>query len=136
MATDAPHPKRHAANLCPKFQAAMDVLARPWNGLVIATLEQEPRRFNELAERIDAIGDRMLSLRLKELVQLGLVERKVEDGPPVRVLYALTEVGHGFGKVQAAIATWGESFAAAAPAARRPRRPAARTPRAAGRSTP
>ena len=138
MATDAPQLKRRAEHLCPKFQAAMDVLSRPWNGLVIATLEQEPMRFSELSERIDAIGDRMLSLRLKELVQLGLVERKVEEGPPVRVIYALTAVGQGFGKVQAAIAIWGETFAANATAApaRRAKRSPAKAPRAAGRLAP
>lgn len=109
MAEPALH-KRASKNLCPKFQAAMDVLSRPWNGLVISCLEEAPLRFNELSERMESIGDRMLALRLKELVQLGLVTREVSDGPPVRVVYALTEIGHGFSKVQAAIAEWGEMF--------------------------
>lgn len=100
----------------------MDVLSRPWNGLVMAALESEgPLRFSELRERLDAIGDRMLSARLKELEARGLVERSVEPGPPVRVKYALTELGRGFGEVERAIGRWGERLVAAAPARHRPR---------------
>lgn len=124
--------KRATSHLCPKFQAAMAVLSRPWNGLVFATLEQGPMRFSELRERIEVIGDRMLALRLKELTGLGLVERRVEVGPPVHVAYALTEVGRGFATVQAAIQRWGESFQEFAPKARGPVRRRAAAKRAAG----
>ena len=74
----------------------MDLLAKPWNGLVIATLEKGPLRFSEIGDRLRAIGDRMLSLRLKELESIGLVSRKVISGPPLRVEYELTEAGRGF----------------------------------------
>ncbi|HLI12452.1 MAG TPA: helix-turn-helix domain-containing protein [Alphaproteobacteria bacterium] len=116
---------RRSEHLCPKFQAAMDVLARPWNGLIIATLEQGGAlRFSELRERLAAMGDRMLADRLKDLEAYGLVVREVSPGPPVRVAYALTEVGHGFREVQSAIGRWGERFASAS--AGRRRRSAAR----------
>ena len=45
----------------------MDVLAKPWNGLIMATLAAGTLRFSELSQRLDAMGDRMLSARLKEL---------------------------------------------------------------------
>jgi len=100
----------------------MDVLARPWNGLVMATLaDQGPLRFSELRERITEMGDRMLSARLKELESRGLVERTVEPGPPVRVSYALTELGHGFREVYGAIGRWGQRLAAPARARTRSR---------------
>lgn len=85
----------------------MEVLAKPWNGLVMATLANGTLRFSELSQRLDAMGDRMLSARLKELEARGLVERRVLPGPPVRVDYALTEVGRGFGDVAAALGAWG-----------------------------
>lgn len=88
----------------------MDVLAKPWNGLVMATLEERPLRFSELSERLNHIGDRMLSLRLKELEARGLVVRTVIAGPPVRVEYHLTEVGHGFQEVAMALGKWGSQF--------------------------
>ncbi len=107
--------RRHSEFLCPKFQAAMDILSRPWNGLIMATLEGGGTlRFSELRERLDAMGDRMLSERLKELEASGLIQRRVSAGPPVRVEYELTETGHGFRDVLNAIGRWGERITAAA----------------------
>ncbi len=103
--------QRVCEHLCPKFQLAMEVLARPWNGLIIASLEDGPVRFGELLARIEHVGDRMLSARLKELSLRGLVERRVIPGPPVRVEYELTPAGRGFKQVFQAIARWGDTFA-------------------------
>jgi DNA-binding HxlR family transcriptional regulator len=94
--------------LCETYLAAMAVLAKPWNGMLMVVLEGGPLRFSELADRVPAIGDRMLAARLKELEARGLVVRRVEHGPPVRVLYALTEAGRGFRDVSDAITRWGK----------------------------
>lgn len=106
--------RRHSEFLCPKFQAAMDILSRPWNGLIMATLEGAGTlRFSELRDRLEAMGDRMLSERLKELEVSGLIRRRVSPGPPVRVDYELTEIGHGFRDVLNAISRWGERITTA-----------------------
>lgn len=86
----------------------MELLAKPWNGLIIAALETGAGRFSDLQERLETIGDRMLSERLKELQAAGLVDRRVLAGPPIRVEYELTPAGHGFRGVYEAIARWGE----------------------------
>jgi DNA-binding HxlR family transcriptional regulator len=88
----------------------MEVLAKPWTGLIIMTLEGGPLRFRELGDRVGSIGDRMLALRLKELEARHLVERRVMPGPPVRVEYALTVVGRGFREVAEAVQRWGASI--------------------------
>lgn len=123
-------PVKHppCSHLCPRFQAAMDVLAKPWNGLIMATLGSAgPLRYSELKARLEAMGDRMLSARLRELEARGLVERSVSPGPPVRVDYALSEVGRGFREVAMALSAWGARFAEpderADGARRRPRVP-------------
>jgi DNA-binding HxlR family transcriptional regulator len=95
---------------CPKFQAAMEVLAKPWSGILIAALEGGPLRFSELSERVSTIGDRMLALRLRELEARGLVLRTVVSGPPIRVEYSLTEAGHGFREVAEAVQRWGSQI--------------------------
>ncbi|MGD0679196.1 MAG: helix-turn-helix domain-containing protein [Polyangiaceae bacterium] len=94
-------------NGCARFEAAMGVLARPWTGLIFAALEAGPLRFGALRDAVGDIGDRMLSLRLRELEQRGLVTRHVIEGPPVRVLYQLTAAGHGFREVADAMRKWG-----------------------------
>src|SRR5262249_2078965 len=93
-------------------------------GLVMALVGGAgPLRFGELRERLDAVGDRMLSARLKELEARGLVERTVTPGPPVKVTYALSELGRGFGDVHRALGRWGEKLAAA----NHPKKPRGRT---------
>jgi DNA-binding HxlR family transcriptional regulator len=109
----------------------MAVLGRRWNGLIIAVLgEGGSLRFSALRERLPAVGDRMLAARLRELEAHGLVVRSVTAGPPVRVAYALSAAGKGFGAVSRAISRWGQRFATpAAPPARtaRARPPLPRT---------
>jgi DNA-binding HxlR family transcriptional regulator len=108
----------------------MQVLARPWNGLLMVVLEDGPLRFYELSERVPSIGDRMLAGRLKELERQGLIVRRVDPGPPVRVTYALTDVGWGFREVASAVRNWGKLILQAqdrsASKAERPRTRAAR----------
>src|SRR5258708_33799681 len=89
-------PPDHERGLCATYLVAMDVLAKPWNGMLIAVLEDGPLRFSELADRVPTIGDRMLAARMKELEVRGLVVRSVEHGPPVPVTYALPDVGRRF----------------------------------------
>lgn len=103
--------KRTCEGLCPRFQEAMEVLAKPWTGLIVATLEDGALRFSEIGARIAAIGDRILSTRLKELEAQGVVRRIVHSGPPIRVEYELTPAGHGFRAVYEAIAAWGSALA-------------------------
>ncbi len=88
----------------------MDVLAKPWTGLVFVALEGGPLRFSELRGAVGSIGDRMLSLRLRELEQKRLVRRRVIAGPPVRVEYELTGTGRGFREVSEAVRRWGATI--------------------------
>jgi DNA-binding HxlR family transcriptional regulator len=92
---------------CARFEAAMDVLGKPWTGLILTTLGGGALRFGALRDAVGEIGDRMLSVRLRELEQRGLVTRRVIEGPPVRVEYELTEAGRGFHDVASAIRKWG-----------------------------
>ena len=100
--------RRVCEHLCPRFQLAMDIIARPWNGLIMASLEDGPLRFGELHAKIQHVGDRMLSGRLKDLQARGLIERRVIPGPPVGVEYELTAAGRGFRAVFEAVARWGQ----------------------------
>jgi DNA-binding HxlR family transcriptional regulator len=116
----------------------MDVLGKPWNGLIMAALlAQGSQRYSELKARLEAMGDRMLSARLKELEELGLVLRRVAPGPPVRVAYELSEVGREFREVGLALSRWGSRFAPlGGKPARRQRRNARRGAVRTGRPAP
>jgi DNA-binding HxlR family transcriptional regulator len=95
---------------CRAFQNAIDLLARPWTGLLLGLLQGGPLRFSELQERSKGLGAKTLSARLKDLEARSIVERHVEVGPPVRVRYSLTRKGQAFEQVAAAIERWGREL--------------------------
>jgi DNA-binding HxlR family transcriptional regulator len=69
------------------------VLGRPWTGLILTVLQAGPLRFSEIGDRARGPGEKVLSARLKDLEARGLILRRVEPGPPVRVAYELTNKG-------------------------------------------
>ncbi|MEU5534396.1 helix-turn-helix domain-containing protein [Streptomyces sp. NPDC020362] len=69
------------------------VLGKRWNGPILAVLMGQPTHFANLRRAIPGISERMLSDRLAELGAAGLVVREVDEGPPLRVAYRLTESG-------------------------------------------
>ena len=97
---------------CKAFQNAVDLLARPWTGLILSLLQSGPLRFGEIEERTRGVGAKTLSARLKELEARRLVARDVQAGPPVRVQYTLTSKGRAFEHVAAAIERWGRELVA------------------------
>lgn len=97
---------------CRAFQYAIDVLGRSWNALILNVLQGGPLRFSELAERASGPRDKVLSARLKELEARGLLVRRVDAGPPVRVAYELTQKGRAFRRLAKAIERWGRELVA------------------------
>jgi DNA-binding HxlR family transcriptional regulator len=69
------------------------LLGKRWSGLVVAVLAGGPVRFAELRRAIPGISERMLSDRLTELADSGIVVREVLEGPPLGVCYRLTPAG-------------------------------------------
>lgn len=107
---------------CQTFQNALDILGKPWCALILNSLQGGPYRFTEIRERTQGPGDKILSARLKVLEERGLVVRRVEPGPPVRVTYELTESGRSFNDVAQAIERWGRGLKRPAPRPRKPLR--------------
>jgi DNA-binding HxlR family transcriptional regulator len=79
--------------VCPHFHAAIELIGKRWTGAIVCSLTNGPMRFGELRKAVPGLSDRLLSQRLRELEDEGLVEREVEAGTPVRVTYSLTEIG-------------------------------------------
>jgi DNA-binding HxlR family transcriptional regulator len=102
----------HPRPLCSKFHRASELIGRRWTGAIIFVLmESESRcRFATLRKEIPDITDRMLSERLFELEQEGIVERKVIPEMPVRVEYALTKKGRELAAAVDAIGDWAKKW--------------------------
>jgi DNA-binding HxlR family transcriptional regulator len=69
-----------------------------------------PARFSELRSAIPGITDTMLSQRLKELEDEGLVARDILQNRPIIVQYELTEVGGSLSPILNAIALWSNEW--------------------------
>ncbi len=85
--------KANGNGVCPHFHAAIELIGKRWTGAILCALTEESLRFAELARAVPGLSDRLLSQRLRELEEEGLVEREVEAGTPVRVTYSLTAKG-------------------------------------------
>jgi DNA-binding HxlR family transcriptional regulator len=108
---------RYSEQLCPRYQQAIELLGKRWTGLILMVLLDRPLRFNEMAEQLEVVSDRMLSERLKELEAEGVVERCVYPETPVRIEYRLSEKGRALAPVIAAIQEWSDRWIEPAPAA-------------------
>ena len=95
---------------CPRYQEAVELIGRRWNGAVVRMLVARPRRFAELAAGIPDISDRMLSERLRELEGAGVVSRSVVPDIPVRVEYSLTDKGLDLETAIRSLARWAERW--------------------------
>ena len=79
---------------------AFSIFSSRWAIEILATLYiAGDRRFNEMRKLLRGISSRTLSDKLTTCVENGLVDRIVEDGPPIRVIYRLTEHGREAGRL-------------------------------------
>jgi DNA-binding HxlR family transcriptional regulator len=96
--------------LCPKFEAAFEILGKRWTGLIIRSLLNGPRRFKDISEMIPGMSDRMLAERFKELEAAGLIHRHVYPETPVRIEYELSQKGKALEPVMEAVQLWGDNW--------------------------
>ena len=99
-----------------------EVLARvgdKWTVLVVSTLGDGPKRFNELRKALGSISQRMLTLTLRALERDGLVTRTVLPTIPPRVDYELTRLGRSLLEPVSELGLWARKNRPAISEARR-----------------
>jgi len=99
-----------SASVCPKYHRAVELIGRRWTGAIVNVLLQGRRRFNEIADCIPDISDRMLVERLRELEAEAILVRIVVAETPVRVEYELTQKGRALEGAVRAIGDWAERW--------------------------
>ncbi|WP_046509191.1 winged helix-turn-helix transcriptional regulator [Streptomyces odonnellii] len=103
----------HGAEECKKVDVSItrvfELLGKRWSGPIISVLMQRAVYFAELRRAVPGISERMLSDRLTELAAAGLVVREVDEGPPLRVAYRLTDAGAAMEPALKELRVWAES---------------------------
>lgn len=88
------------------LRAALEHIVRHPSASVLAALGNRSMRFTELVNDLPAITQDALNANLRELDRDGLVSRRVDPGPPLRVLYELTQAGTTLVPVLGALLEW------------------------------
>ncbi|RQX12405.1 transcriptional regulator [Micromonospora ureilytica] len=85
----------------------LDIIGERWALLVVRDLLLGPRRFNDLLGGLPGVSPNVLSQRLRQLTEHGVVHRR-DLGPPTRVhLYELTEWGRALEPILLQFGRWG-----------------------------
>ncbi|NHM32494.1 helix-turn-helix transcriptional regulator [Bacillus sp. C11] len=97
-------------NLCPKVEKTFELIGKRWTGLIIYVLLSGPKRFSEINSFIPDLSKRVLTERMKELEEHGIVLRHVIPERPVRTEYHLTKKGSELGKILGPISQWANNW--------------------------
>jgi DNA-binding HxlR family transcriptional regulator len=91
---------------CPVAEA-LDVVGERWTLLIVRELLHGPQRFTDLRVGLPGIPPNLLTARLRELEEAGLIGRRELPAPAARTVYELTEEGRGLEPTIRALARWG-----------------------------
>lgn len=95
VSTDAKG-RRRVTNACTEpcpIERGMRLIGGKWTGSILWHLKDGPVRFNDLARMIGGASKKMITDRLRQLAEQGLVTREVLDTSPVTVQYEITAFG-------------------------------------------
>jgi DNA-binding HxlR family transcriptional regulator len=92
--------------VCRVISGLLQRIGDKWTVLVVTTLANGSKRFNELRREIPTVSQRMLTLTLRNLERDGLVSRTVTPSIPPRVDYELTDLGRSLVGPLHAIELW------------------------------
>jgi DNA-binding HxlR family transcriptional regulator len=88
----------------------LDVIGERWTLLIIRELLTGPRRFKDLLAGLPDVSTNLLSERLKNLEQQGIISRHVLPPPAGSTVYELTAVGRGLETAILELGKWGSQF--------------------------
>lgn len=94
---------------------ALEIVGERWTLLVVRELVAGPRRFKDLLDGLPGISTNLLSERLRNLEQQGLIQRRVLPPPAASSVYELTALGESLETSLLELGKWGSQFIPASP---------------------
>jgi DNA-binding HxlR family transcriptional regulator len=92
------------------IEAALEVIADKWKGVILYHLLDEPKRFNELKRSFPELSHRILTRQLRELENDGVISRKIYPEIPPKVEYSLTALGRLLEPTLLSLEDWGVKY--------------------------
>ncbi len=94
---------------CP-IETTFKIIGKRWTVLIIREILRGNTHFNRFMENIEGISPKVLTERLRELEQLGIIRRRIVSEYPVKVEYSLTDLGRGFEPVLLSAASFSMKY--------------------------
>lgn len=91
---------------CRKISEILARIGDKWTVLIVMTLREKPRRFNDIKRTIGGISQQMLTRTLRALERDGMVRRTVFPTVPPQVEYELTRLGHSLSEPVIHLGDW------------------------------
>jgi DNA-binding HxlR family transcriptional regulator len=102
-------PKSYDRQDC-SLARALEIVGERWTLLIMRDVFYGVRRFNDFKAHLDIPGT-VLSTRLENLVEAGLLERRPDPEHAGRHLYEVTSVGRALWPAVYALGAWGARYA-------------------------
>ena len=93
--TEIKEPKRVQAKQCP-IREVLKYFSGAWTVEIYWHLSSGSKRFGELQRALEGVSAKVLTQRLRELEELGVIVRDVKETFPPQVEYSLSEMGQRF----------------------------------------
>ncbi|MBU5266818.1 winged helix-turn-helix transcriptional regulator [Virgibacillus proomii] len=90
-------------------ELTLSIISGKWKVVILWHLGVEgPHRFNSLQRLFENISHKTLSNQLKELIEDGIVSRKVYPVSPPKVEYSMTKLGYTLLPIIEMMYDWGK----------------------------
>ena len=93
------------------FEIIQRITGDKWKILIICHLFNRPYRFGELLYQVDNITKKVLTENLRELENLGIIERNSYSGNIAKVVYTISEIGRELQPILNELMVWGVHYA-------------------------
>lgn len=104
------HTIDHGSSRCTLFQDTIELVGRRWSAAILTATSEGATRYSEYLTVIPGLSDRLLTQRLKELAEAGIIARDVLPTSPVQVRYELTDSGRELITAMEPLGGWGAKW--------------------------
>jgi DNA-binding HxlR family transcriptional regulator len=102
-------PRREYDQSC-SLACALDRIGERWSLLIVRELSLGPLRFSDLVRNVGGAPTDVLTKRLRDLEDHGVVRRRELDPPATGIAYELTDVGWALERPMLELGRWGLHF--------------------------
>ena len=99
----------HTLPACP-VEVTLMLISDRWKVLIIRDLLDGTKRYGELKKSVGNITQKVLTTKLRDMEESGLLTRKVYAEVPPRVEYTLTDTGLSLKPILDAMIDWGQEY--------------------------